>query len=260
VKTCGTQAPLLSLAGLTRFPDDGARMSRSAKLLHPSTLILIAANLLPLLGIVFWHWDAFLLLVLYWMETLVIGFWTILAVAVTPLDTPAKTPQGVPMRQTSRFFLVPFFIVHAGIFMSVHFMFLWSLFSGGWAKRVHDPADFIRVVVIATGLWVPLAALFVSRGFSFLFAIYSARKKPAGPSPGAGGGRKPAFEDGIVNGFYSRIIVMHLTILAGGFVALALGSIAPLVVLVALKTGIDVCMHLKNDFPDAAKPQAVTTA
>jgi hypothetical protein len=234
-------------------------MSRTARLLHPSTLILIAANLLPLLGIVFWHWDAFLLLVLYWMETLVIGFWTILAVAVTPLDTPARTPQGALMRQTSRFFLVPFFIVHAGIFMSVHFMFLWSLFSGGWAKRVHDPADFIRVIIIATGLWVPLAALFVSRGFSFLFAIYAARKKPAGP-PGAGGNRKPAVEDAIVNGFYSRIVVMHLTILAGGFVALALGSLAPLVVLVALKTGIDVRLHLKNDFPDAAKPQTVTTA
>jgi hypothetical protein len=52
---------------------------------------------------------------------------------------------------------------------------------------------------------------------------------------------------------------MHLTILAGGFVALALGSLAPLVVLVALKTGIDVRLHLKNDFPDAAKPQTVTT-
>lgn len=239
-------------------------MSRSAKLLHPSTLVLIAANLLPLLGIVFWGWDAFLLLVLYWMETLVIGFWTILAVAVTPPDAPAKAAQGASTRQTSRFFLVPFFIVHAGIFMSVHFMFLWSLFSGGWAKRVHDPADFIRVIVIATGLWVPLVALFVSRAFSFLFAIHAARQGPVGSPPGADGSGsssgKPAFENAAVNGFYSRIIVMHLTILAGGFVALALGSLAPLVVLVALKTGLDVRLHLKNDFPDATKPQAVTTA
>lgn len=235
-------------------------MSRTAKLLHPSTLVLIAANLLPLLGIVFWGWDAFLLLVLYWLETLVIGFWTILAVAVTPPDAPAKTAQGASTRQTSRFFLVPFFIVHAGIFMSVHFMFLWSLFSGDWAKRVHDPADFIRVIVIATGLWVPLVALFVSRGFSFLFAIYAARQGPVGSPPGADGRRKPAVEDAVVNGFYSRIIVMHLTILAGGFVALALGSLAPLIVLVALKTGIDVRLHLKNDFPDAAKPRAITTA
>lgn len=47
------------------------RTNLPVKLLYPSTLILVAANLVPLLGIAFWMWDVFLLLSLYWMETAV---------------------------------------------------------------------------------------------------------------------------------------------------------------------------------------------
>ena len=36
-------------------------------LLQPSSLILIAANLVPLVGVIFWDWDAFVLLMLYWL-------------------------------------------------------------------------------------------------------------------------------------------------------------------------------------------------
>ena len=46
-------------------------------LLHPSTLVLLAANAMPLLGVLYWGWDVFVLLMLYWLETAVIGFWMI---------------------------------------------------------------------------------------------------------------------------------------------------------------------------------------
>jgi hypothetical protein len=222
-------------------------MSFTAKLFHPSTVILLAANLLPLLGIVFWHWDAFLLLVLYWMETAVIGFWTIMAIVAAPLETVGPAARG-----TSRLFIVSFFIVHAGIFMSVHFMFLWQLFSGAWSRDVHGVGDFIRVIVIGTGLWVPLAALFVSRGVSFLLTTFGGRLLPAWLAPAQpDAGDNLLSEKGLLGGFYGRIIVMHVTIIFGGFIAIAIGSIAPLVFLVVLKTWIDLKLHLRNDFPDA---------
>lgn len=234
-------------------------MSLTAKLFHPSTLILIAANLVPLLGIAFWHWDAFLLLVLYWLETAVIGFWTIMAIAIMPHDTV-----GPSARQTSRWFLVSFFIVHSGIFMAVHFLFLWELFSGDWAQQVHNPMDFIRVIVVATGLWVSLAALFVSHGFSFLLMAFGARIFPRwlslAPESNQTSDDNPFSEKRLLGSFYSRIIVMHLTILFGGFVAVALGSVGPLVLLVALKIAVDLKLHFKNDFPGSAKPRVVTTA
>ena len=46
---------------------------------------------------------------------------------------------------------------------------------------------------------------------------------------------------------YARVIVLHITIIAGGFVILALGSpVMGLVLLVALKSGVDVKAHLKE--------------
>jgi hypothetical protein len=43
-----------------------------------------SANLIPLYGILYWQWDSFQLLMLYWMETVIIAFWTILGVARLP--------------------------------------------------------------------------------------------------------------------------------------------------------------------------------
>jgi hypothetical protein len=228
-------------------------MSLAARLLHPSTLLLIAANLLPLAGILFWHWDVFILLVLYWMETAIVGFWTIVAIAVAPIMFPSGKSR------TSPFFLVPFFIVHSGIFMVVHFLFLWSLFSGRWPSVVHNAHDFLQRIVIGLGLWIPLAALFISRGVSFFYLMFGARFFPAWLK---GVPRDPSDErlsEGTLLGrFYQRIVIMHLTILFGAAVAIALGSAGPLVVMVALKIAIDVTLHLKNDFP-VEKPVVLTT-
>lgn len=145
----------------------------------------------------------------------------------------------------------------------MHFLFLWELFSDDWARQVHNPLDFIRVIVIATGLWVPLAALFVSRGFSFLLTAFGARIfltwLSLAPALNQTDDDNPFSEKRLLGGFYSRII-MHLTILFGGFVAVALGSVGPLVLLVALKIGIDLKLHFRSDFPDSTKPQVMTAA
>jgi hypothetical protein len=216
------------------------------KLLHPTTLVLVAADLVPLLGI-FWDWDAFVLLALYWMETAVIGFWTIMAIAVAPHETI-----GPKMQQTSRLFLIPFFVVHAGLFMSVHFIFLWELFAGAWAQRVHGPREFLHVIVIGTGLWLPLLALFISRGFSFLLTTVGVPFLPAwlssAPEKMTINDDNPLSEKRLLGGLYARIFVMHLTLMFGGYFALALGTTGALVLLVALKTAVDVKQHLKNDF------------
>jgi len=228
-------------------------MPIAAKLFHPSTVLLIAANLLPLAGILFWHWDVFVLLVLYWMETAIIGFWTIAAIAVAPILFPTDK------KRTSPFFMVPFFIAHSGIFMGVHFLFLWSLFSGQWPSVVHNAHDFVQRIVIGLGLWIPLAALFISRGVSFFYLMFGARLFPAWLK---GVPRHPSderlSEGNLLGRFYQRIVVMHLTILFGAAVAAVIGSIGPLIVMIALKIAIDVALHLKNDFP-TEKPVVLTT-
>jgi hypothetical protein len=51
-----------------------------------SILVGLIANLIPLYGILYWQWDSFQLLMLYWMETVIIAFWTILGITRLPVD------------------------------------------------------------------------------------------------------------------------------------------------------------------------------
>jgi len=51
---------------------------------------LIAANVIPLFGAVFWDWNTFNIVFLYWAENLAIGFYTILKIAFLPVPDPAE--------------------------------------------------------------------------------------------------------------------------------------------------------------------------
>jgi hypothetical protein len=46
----------------------GGTMPPVRLLTQPAVLILLAANAVPIAGVLFWRWDAFLLLVLYWIS------------------------------------------------------------------------------------------------------------------------------------------------------------------------------------------------
>ena len=47
-----------------------------------------------MLGVIFWGWDAFVLLILYWLETAVIAFWTVVRVATSSPDELASIQFG----------------------------------------------------------------------------------------------------------------------------------------------------------------------
>ena len=51
-----------------------------------SIVISLIANLIPLYGVLYWQWDAFRLLMLYWTETVIIAFWTIVGIARLPVS------------------------------------------------------------------------------------------------------------------------------------------------------------------------------
>ena len=53
---------------------------------------------------------------------------------------------------------------------------------------------------------------------------------------------------------YGRIVILHVTIIAGAFATMALGQpIFLLVILIALKIGVDVVMHLREHASIASK-------
>lgn len=206
-----------------------------------ASILLVLTNLVPLIGVIWWGWDAFLLLMLYWMETAIIAFWTYVGIATLPRGTGAAE-QSLAGRIAARVGLLLFFMFHSGVFMGVHFMFLWTLFAGHWARKIYGPEDFVREIVLQTGLWLPLVFMFLVRGFSFGF-----ERLRAGPfmqitvAPANSPPRSSLDVGSIVAALYARIVVMHIVILLGAWLTLAAGADrGPIVLLVVLKTLADV--------------------
>src|ERR1700756_1006472 len=101
---------------------DADEWEAATRLLHPSTLFLIAANWVPVFGVLYWGWDVFVLLILYWLGTATIGIWTIARIAVAPAGSLG--PLMVNGRPTnSRLAMTVFFILHSGMFMGGHLVF-----------------------------------------------------------------------------------------------------------------------------------------
>lgn len=226
-------------------------------LLHPSTLMLLAANSIPIYGVLHWGRDVFVLLMLYWLETAIIGGWTIARIAVAPPGSLGQMEVNGRTKDASSLAVAGFFVLHSGIFMTVHMVFLWTLFSGDWSKKIHGPVDFISKLMMATDLWIPLLVLLIVRGVGFLFHVLRPEFiQQLERSLGRRGSAQTAAPEelgSIIGGFYSRIVVMHLTILSSGFVAEALGTITPLILMVALKSFADVVLQLKFDFGQSLK-------
>src|SRR5262245_8003810 len=117
-----------------------------------SAWALVAANCLPLLGVLFLGWVAFAIVVLYWSENVVIGAINVLKmITCDPYDSllvlgnvdPSDKLNSERMQRSrgdsvkvlrlanhgSKLFFVPFFIVHYGIFCMVHGVFIFVIFG-----------------------------------------------------------------------------------------------------------------------------------
>jgi hypothetical protein len=202
----------------------------------PSVIALILANLIPLYGVIFWNWDLLTLMMAYWLETGVIGFWTILHL-------------GLAVRWLA-LFTVPFFVVHFGGFMFGHLLFLWTLFADDADKKANQIEDMLHLVpefLMRNWLWVALIALFVSHGVSFVINVLM---------PWWRGRLEQSTRGDVMMSPYGRIVIMHITLIIGaGLVAYFGTKTAAFVLLIALKLLVDVPIHVRKNF--AAEPDPV---
>jgi hypothetical protein len=219
-----------------------------AVLLQPSSFILIAANLVPLIGVSVWGWDAFVLLMLYWFETAVIAFWTVVRMATMSQADVEGLRFDASRKPTPPIMLAFVFMANAGGFMGIHFLFLWELFSGGWADRIRGLGDFVGQMVIGTGLWVPLLVLFIARGLLMLFEIMKPalrRRFALAPPKDEPAKLDPA--ETILFGLYLRILVLQVTIIIGASIALLVGNAGALALLILVKTIVDLTYDKLGD-------------
>lgn len=195
-----------------------------------SLAMLVAANTLPLFGVVFFGWSVFQVMALFWLENVIVGAWNVLRMATQLL----RGQWGV-------LFLIPFFIVHYGMFTAVHGLFVMGIFghdqpiSGGKIEASPLAAFTLmeRMIEADDTYWWAAFGLIASHGVSFLLNFL------------IGGEWKRVDAGSLMFAPYKRVVVLHLTILAGaGAIAVMGAPIWGLVVLIVIKTIVDVWSHL----------------
>jgi len=188
--------------------------------------VLVAANLVPLAGVLFFGWSTFATLLLFWVENVIVGGFNVLRMLWAQPDNP--------LIWVAKAGTIPFFIIHYGLFTTVHGVFVLTLFGGVHERGFPAPTEFFHAVR-AAGIWPAALVLAASHGVSFAFNYI-----------GGGQYRTAALAD-LMGRPYGRVMVLHVVILGGGFLVQALGApVAAIAMLVVLKTGLDLVGHLRE--------------
>jgi hypothetical protein len=195
---------------------------------------LIVANLIPLVGALFFSWNVWMILIVYWLENGVVGVFNVLKMLKAegaPGDAAANwRMNGRPVNDVSKAGLVPFFVMHYGIFWFVHGVFVLMLPVFGSME-----SDAVDMVTGFQPLTIPFAvlALMISHGLSYWFNFIK------------GGEYRRVSAAGQMFAPYGRLVVLHITIIIGGMAIAFTGAPAAAVaILVGLKTVLDVGFHL----------------
>ena len=212
-----------------------------------SVLVGLVANLIPLYGVLYWGWDAFQLLMLYWTETVIVAFWTIVGITRVPVDQLGTINVGGRLRPATHKLLCGYFTLVASLFILGHLAFLWLMFSGEWLKKVPGTSSILRELYVADGLWLALIFMFVSGWISYLTSppVVPRQRDAKQTTPEEG---SDAVGE-IVGGLFVRIAIMQVAIIVGGMLAKAYGSMAPLLIVIGCKTVIDMGTRIRGSQP-----------
>jgi hypothetical protein len=213
------------------------------KRFHPGSSLTaavhIATNLIPIFGILFFGWNVFALMLIYWCENLIIGFFNALKMALSgsfdlnAVKIPVSGPDLAKFRNSSpdalKYFLIPFFLFHYGFFCFVHGVFIFILF-GVLGKNVPSAmahfssfGDIPLIIfryIITHGLAAGILGLFFYNAVSFSKEYIQ-----------TGEYRRAnilllMFEP------YGHIVALHITVLISGFVIMTAGLPRPVAVLI----------------------------
>jgi hypothetical protein len=211
----------------------------AAMLRRPSVLLLIGANSVPLIGIPVFGWRTLDLLLLFWLENIVVGLFSVARMAaVAPLD----------LRQWgTKLYAIPLFLLVFAMFTAFHGAVIVTLFGGGFdfvSRRLDEfgwTPMLIWDIIKEHRLQPGLLALGASHGFSFAWNYLA-----------GGEFRKTTLEKQSQQPFLRLALLQFAVILGVFLVAITRLPPAALAVLVALKTGLDVWLHLLEHAPLAA--------
>lgn len=197
-----------------------------------SSIVLVLSNLVPLIGVLFFGWNAVLVLALFWIENLFVGIFTILKMLCVILVNKRFAAIGFCL----------FFLVHYGIFFSGHGELLASVLDIE-IPRIKTEFDdvpmatlFVRAYQIIMNfidtfsptIWLGLAALFLSQFVRFIEHfllsgnIFKDRVEKLMMQP------------------YGQVLILHVGLMVGAILLQKLGSpVWLLALLVILKMVVE---------------------
>lgn len=199
--------------------------------LSPTVVLLVLANLIPLGGVLFFDWDIFPVVFLFWLENVIIGGFNVMKMLLAG---------GAKASLAGKLAIVVFFTIHYGIFTFVHGVFVFVMFGGdfrrGGGSGPFPSFDTVQKVVTEQYLFIAILGLVISHGFSFV-KNYLGNGAYRNTNPAA-----------LMIQPYGRVVVLHVAIIGGGFLILLVGApSAALALLILLKIGLDVLMHVKQN-------------
>src|SRR3954463_11152249 len=209
-----------------------------------AVVALVVANAIPLVGVLFLGWNVWTILTIYWLENGGVGVFKVRKMARAagpePTGRSAMLYNGLPVvgGAAAKATLIPFFLIHYGIFWVVHGIFVLTLpqfqaFGGESAGIANDPVAVAFVLIgLAISHGISYRLNYIGRGE---YLRISVARKMSAP--------------------YGRLVVLHLTIIVGGMaIAMTGASSAAVLILVLLKTGLALGLHLgeHRDIEDAA--------
>lgn len=216
---------------------------------YPSTIPLIAANLVPAVGVLFWEWSAFPVFFLYWLESVVFVFFMMLRIAKT----------AAPEKRLSD--IVSWSIV-AFIFLGTQLHVILWLFSR-YPRYWWYPSEICTVVdsgvwtctpytglvrSLSPEIWAGLLVFLISHGFSHIQNFLKKQEF-----------LKVTDEKQYIKEFFTRMFGPLLILAFGAASVATSGNYMPaLVLFILVKTLVDARMHIKKHKRLAEIPQAAS--
>jgi hypothetical protein len=213
-----------------------------------STQSLIAVNLINILMAIIFKWNIYDVMLVYWFQSVSIGIFTFYKLYSFPMEKIKKEINGdntlevndlaVTNPRAAKIFIAGFFAMHYGLFHLVYIIFI-----VGFAYSEGFPLNLI-------GSLVGALLFFANHFYSYLF--YKGEDNNLTETDF--GNTQNSTELSIADIFskpYTRIIPIHLTIMAGGVISHIITggpfhNIFILLIFMGLKTFMDVIAHKKK--------------